>query len=495
MAGKRKEMKDIRNILSMLSQGYGTKHISKVLGCSRNTVKSYRDTILEKGLDYTQILKQPEEELERHFQAKVKETDEKYLVLHSSFAYVGKELEKTGVNLQLLWSEYKLHNPDGYSYPHYCRYYREYTKKKEVCMHFEHTPGDRLYIDYTGKKIPYVDRETGEIHECEIYISTMGYSQLTYIEATHGQSMEECAQSTNNALRFYGGVPKVLVPDNLKSTVTRADNYEAGLNSLFEKLANHYGCEVLPARARKPRDKAIVEKHVSIIYTRVFARLRNTTFFSMAEIKKAIRGMLEIHNATPFQGKETTRREMFDEEERHILSPLPVHPFEIMMHRNATVMKNCHIQLMEDKHYYSVPYRYVGEKVTIAYNSMEVRVYLKGECIAYHTRDAAPFKYTTVKDHLASTHRFVSDWSPEFFLNMAGKISPDVREYIGMVLSGKNYPEQLYRSCIDILAIGKKAGRERLVVEQNFDKTPQRLPAHDNIRGASYYSESIQTNE
>ena len=266
MAGKRIEMKDVHSIVLMLSQGYGTKHISAALGCARNTVKAYRAIIASKGLTYDELLSRPEEELERFFVSKKPEEDGRMDKLEDAFKNADEELGKVGVTKFLLWNEYRLSNPDGYSYPQFCKLYRERAETVDVTMHIEHKPGDKLYIDYTGKKIPYVDRTTGEVKDAEIFLTTLGYSEYTYVEAGPSQAQECFAESLRHALEYYGGVPLVLVPDNLKSAVAKADKYETEINSLLIKMAHHYDTGVLPARVRHPKDKSLVERHVEMVY-------------------------------------------------------------------------------------------------------------------------------------------------------------------------------------------------------------------------------------
>lgn len=514
MAGKRIEMKDVRSIVLMLDQGYGTKHISKTLGCSRNTVKAYRDAFAAKGLSYKDLLELPEEQLEKFFSSGPPEDDPRLGPLMKVFEGMDKELERVGVTRFLLWTEYARTATDPYSYAQFCKLYRDFTYKCDATMHIEHDPGDKLYVDFTGKKFPYVDKETGEELGAEVFIASMGYSDMTYLEACKSQTVEDFIMCVRHALEFFGGSPKILVPDNLKSAVETPDKYEAELNSTMAKLARHYGTTVIPARVKHPKDKPIVERHVTIAYQQVFAVLRNVTLFSIREINEAIRPHLKAMNTRKFQGKPFSRADLF-EEERSLLTALPAHPFEFDKQKWARVMKNCYVQLMEDCHYYSVPYRYIGSRVQIIYNSYEVSIWFKGERIAYHLRDYRKFKYTTISDHLPSTHQFVLSWSPEKFIGMAAQVSPFVQEYIERILSRSEPPEQLYKSCMGILALGKRLGNDRLIkacrlgmqvgainytfikktlankTENLFEEQSvqmRRLPQHENIRGMEIFN-------
>jgi transposase len=281
-------------------------------------------------------------------------------------------------------------------------------------------------------------------------------------------------------------------------------------------MANHYGCAVMPTRSYKPRDKSLVENNVRILYTRVHAELLTLTFFSIEELNQAVTVCIEKHNCMLFQGKDYSRKQAFEEVELQALQPLPKERYEIRKTNLVTVMKNSHIQLREDKHYYSIPYRYIGEKVKLSYTSKDVSIYLKGERIAYHFRERKPYKYTTVKEHLPSQHQFVSEWNPDKFTHWAAGIHPDVKTYIEGILSQQAYPETLYRACVGVLSMAKKVGRERLVkacqmgiqmntynygfisriisngtdkllMESDLKKMESQLPEHENLRGEDYY--------
>ena len=368
-------------------------------------------------------------------------------------------------------------------------------------------------MDFTGKHLHYVDRSTGEIIPAEVYVAVLGYSQLTFVEAVPSQKTEDLVQATVDTLEYLGGVPQALVPDNLKAAVTQASRYEPIINPVFLELANYYGTSVYPTRSRKPRDKALVERYVNLIYTRIFAVLRDRTFFSLAELNEAIREELTKHNQVPFQGRSYSRLQRFQQEEQPALTPLPLERFEVRKFRLVKVMKNGHVQLSDDHHYYSVPYRFIGEKVKLIYTARRVAIYCKHEQIALHVRDTRSYQYTTVKEHLSSQHGFVKGWCPEKFLTWAHRIDPDVEVYIRKILNQKWLPEQAYRSCVGILSMEKKVGKERLVSACRkgiqFDtfsyrfidrilrrklenatpeeSIPPTLPFHDNIRGKEYY--------
>ncbi|HYN44851.1 MAG TPA: IS21 family transposase [Candidatus Limnocylindrales bacterium] len=509
MAGKVINMSKVKQIIRLKENGVGLRAISKSMGISRNTVKKYLQLIEDKGYTFEALLTKQEEELEGVLSSPDQASQIRYEDLEKAFPHIEKELNRTGVNRWILWGEYKEKYPGGYSYPHFCMYLRQWMGTKKATMHFEHTPADKMFIDFAGKKLHWVDPTTGEVNTVEMYVAILGYSQLTYAQAVPSQKKGDFIAATENALHYFGGVPQVLVPDNLKSAVHKADKYEADLNADFSDFANHYNTSVLPARSFKPRDKSLVENAVSIVYSRIYAPLRDQVFHSLQALNAAVSDQLEIHNNKPFQKTPQSRRERFLAEESDKLKPLAQDRYEMKRFKFVTVMKNCHIILSDDKHYYSIPYRFIGRKVKMVYSHSQVSVYYNKERIAFHKRDAKYFGYTTMKDHLPSAHQFVADWNPDKFLSWAARIDPKVTHYISMILEAKTYPEQAYRSCVGILSQEKKVGRKRLIdaIERavhygayNYkiiqrilaggldrlkedDGQQMQLPFHENIRG------------
>lgn len=507
-------MSKLKQILLQRSNGIGLQTISKTLDISRNTVKKYLRLIDERGYDPAELLEMSDEELD----ALVGEPDqpvvERQRSLEELFPYFEQELQRTGVNREVLWGEYRRQYPDGYSYSQFCERLRQWLATQSATLHLEHYPGDKLFLDFTGKKLSIVDPESGEIIPVEVFVAILGYSQLTYVEAVFTQQLLDCVRAVENAFLYFGGVTRVLVPDNMKTAVHKADKFEAQLNGLFLELANHYQTSVLPARSYKPRDKSLVEGAVNMAYSRIFAPLRNQVFYSLKALNEAIVGLLEAHNSLSFQRRPQSRRQVFETEERPTLLPLPADRFEIKQYREVTVMKNCHVHLHDDRHYYSVPYRYIGKKVKLVYSASQVAVFYHRERIACHSRERKAYGYTTHKQHLPSTHQFVSDWNPDKFIQWAAGIDPAVKDYITHILDSKVYPEQAYRSCVGILSQERKVGRERLInaviraaqfgaynyttvhkiltlgldrLEEPAEPASGALPFHENIRGAGHY--------
>lgn len=512
MSGITLEMNTVQQIGLMYKQGLKIKVIARNLSLSKNTVKKYlRELELIKPTSEDDYCKTESDSISR--EVVPDENRSRLEILQAYFPDYEDHLKQTGMTLHLLWQRYKSVHNDGYEYSQFCHHYQKYNVTRQAVMHFEHEYGDRLYLDFAGKTVSYVERETGEIIECEFFVAVQGGSQETYARAVHSQQKADFIECVQDALFYYGGVPKVLIPDNLKSAVTKASRYDPTLNEDFLSMANHYQCTVMPARSLKPRDKSLVERHVAILYTRVYTRLYGQTFFSLKDLNEAIGKYVEEHNRMLFQGKDYSRRTLFDTCEKEALSPLPAARFELKDFVFVTVMKNCHIQYRVDRHYYSAPYRYIGEKVKVAVGVSTVEIYRKETRIALHIRDRRPYKYTSEKEHLPSGHQYVSEWNPDKFIQWGERIDPLVSEYIRKILDRPAYPETLYRGCSGILQFEKKVGKTRLVaacklglhlqshsytfiqgvlsrntesIEIEENNTIIELE-HENIRGNAYY--------
>jgi transposase len=390
--------------------------------------------------------------------------------------------------------------------------YRQWLKQTNPSLHIEHKAGDKVYIDFAGKKLQIVDKATGEIKAVEVFVSVLGCSQLTYVEAVMSQKKEDFIQCIENAFWYYDGVPQVIVPDNLRTAVKKANLYESLLNETFEDFVLHYQTHALPARVRKPKDKSLVEGGVKIVYQRIYRYLRDQMFYSLEDLNKAIRDLLQTHNNRQFKGRDYSRLDIYNELEKQYMKPLPASKYEIRQYAVGTVHKNCHVYLSTDKHYYSVPYQYIGKKIKIKYTSKNLFVYYKYEEIAIHLRDKTRYGYTTVRSHLPAEHQFVTDWNPERFIKWAEAIGPNTSRLIQHMLNRKQYPEQNYKSCLGVLHLEKKAGQQRLenaclraldyqmynysivkrILEKGLDLLEEKqldiaLPEHNNIRGNNYY--------
>jgi hypothetical protein len=344
-------------------------------------------------------------------------------------------------------------------------------------------------------------------------VTILGASQLIYVEAVKSQKLEDWIWANENAWRFYGGATRGICPDNLKSAVTKACNYEPLLNETYNDLARHYNTVILPTRPAKPKDKPLVENAVRIVYQRIFAKLRNQTFFSLQELNEAIWQELEKLNNTHFQRRETSRRELFNEIEKGQLQPLPVERYEIKQYQASKVEFNHHVYLREDKHYYSVPYQYTGKKVKTIYTGRMIEIYKDNDRIALHKRNRKKYGYTTDKKHMPATHQFIDGWNTDRFINWASKKGGAIQSFIELLLESKEHPQQAFKSCMGVLKLEKKYNNQDLekvckkAIEYNCisyrfidnslknnihkieDENPvdMKLPFHENIRGKDNY--------
>jgi transposase len=519
MANKPIDMKKIQTVLRLHFKQHSFRTIAKACGISKTTVRKYIELYERSNISARDVEELGEKDLADYFIEKKKiERNPRLQALEAFFPYVHKELRKTGVTRKLLWEEYLTKHPDGYRQSQFCEYYRRWMKRVSPTMHVVYKAGDKMLVDYCGKKLSIVDPETGEVSQAEVFVSILGASQLLYVQASASQKKEDFIDACEQALLAYGGVPRAIVTDNLKSAVTKSHRYEPQVNPDFADFADHYNMAVLPTRAYRPKDKALVEGAVRIIYTEIYARLRTREFNDLKSLNEAIHLLLEGINRRRLSARPYSRREFFEEVEAETLSPLPKRSFELRTRHSVTVLQNGHVHLKEDKHYYSVPYTYIRKKVQLTYTSKEVRIYYKYRCIALHPRTRSPFNYTTEQDHLASSHRQYTKWNATYFLNWAESINPVVKAFIEQILHRQKHPEQAYRSCIGILNLKKKVGPQRLIrvcsialdcqrysygavvdlLDRGIDKLelpeePKALPNHHNIRGKDYYQPSKNT--
>ncbi len=515
MPRKRTKVEKIREILRLNQElKFSTRQIAEAIQVSKTSVGEYLAEYRRSGLTFKDVQEMNDTELAEVFEKRNKTSNPLYEALSKEFPYYEKELARVGVTLFLLWEEYKERNPEGFSYSRFCHHYRMWESKLKAGMHIEHKAGDLIYADFTGKKMHYVNPKTGEIKAAEIFITILGASQLIYVEGVNSQKLEDWIWANENAWRYYGGTTRGICPDNLKSAVTRACNYEPLLNETYDDLARHYKTVILPTRPGKPKDKALVENAVRIVYQRIFAKLRNQTFFSLRELNEAIWEELEHVNNAPFQRRDISRRQLFNEIEKNELQPLPTQRYEIRQFQASRVEFNHHIYLREDKHYYSVPYPYTGQKVKTLYTSRMVEIYKDNERIALHKRERRAYGYTTEKSHMPAEHQFVEGWNTDRFVKWASKMGGSVEAFIKRLLDSKEHPQQAFKSCMGVLQLSKGYKPEDLEIvcgraleynsislkfiknslNNNIHKIEQekprerRLPFHENIRGKENYS-------
>jgi transposase len=528
MANQRIQMFQLKRIIE-LRVGNKSKHqIAQLLGISRNTLKSYLRQLLSHQSDLSVYLTWSEEQLIALLRTPLEQAQSddgkiSHAALYALFPQYANELSRVGVSRMTLWTEYCLANPTGVKYRQFCSLFERWQSTQKVTMHLEHKAGDKLFVDFAGDKLHLTDSETGEQIPLDFFVAILPCSQLTYAQCVMSQRKEDFILALSNALSYLGGVPQAVVPDNLKSAVTKADRYEPQINETLADFASHYGTCIFPARSRKPKDKALVENAVHILYGRIYAPLRNRIFHSLTDINLAISELLEGHNNALQKEKGCTRRERFIELEQAALMPLPPQHYLLRKFSLSKVHPNGHATLKEDKHYYSVPYRLVGKEVKLIYTHEMVEIYYNHQRVASHLRMIAKGRYTTLKEHLHPNHQWISGWSPIFFEEQADKIGGNTRLAIDQILCNTAYPEQAYRSCAGVLALAKSYTAVRLenacgralyynfvsatliksILERALDRldlhdqdtltTTQPaecrpiIPLHDNIRGAEIY--------
>lgn len=514
MPRKRISMDKVREIIRLKEQSkLGTRAIGRALNISRTVVGEYINKFELTGYSYDDIKAMDDDTLFEIIENGKKPTSERYRQLSEHFEYFAKELKRIGVTLQLLWQEYREKYPNGYGYSQFCYHYQVWRGSSELTMHIEQKVGDKMFVDFTGKHLQLVDRETGEFKDVEFFLAVLAASQYTYAEATASQKKPEWIKANVNAFHYFGGVPNAVVPDNLKPAVQNPNKYEPDINPEYAHFAQHYQTVILPARPGAARDKALVEGAVKIAYAWIFAALRNRIFYSLDELNQAIREELEKYNAKPMQKLKMSRKQLFDEIEKPALKPLPAEKYLSRKFKSLKVQFNYHIFLKDDNHYYSVPYRYSGKQVTVIYGDSVVEIFYKNSRIAFHKRVLTANGYSTIDDHMPSQHQFYAGWNPERFINWAKNIGPYVEVVVRKILENCHHPEQGYKVCLGILNLPQKFGPDRLnkackraidfdhygykaikkILDNNLENCQidcfEQLPTHDNIRGKNYYSE------
>ena len=431
------------------------------------------------------------------------------------FGKIHQELKRKGVTLMLLWYEYQNQTPNGYSYSRYCELYQGFIGKLKPNMRLTHRAGEKLFVDYSGLTVPWVDKTTGEVQHAQIFVAVLGASNYTFIEATADQSLISWVSSHVHAFEFFDGVTVCLVPDNLRSGITKSHLYDPDVNRTYQELADHYDVAVVPARARTPKDKSKVEVGVQGIQRWILAPLRDVTFFSVHDINEAIRPLLQAYNQRDFYELEGTRLSQYLEVDKPALKPLPVRPYGYAEWKKARAGIDYHIAVY--KHYYSVPYRYLKENIDVRFTLTTIECFHKGTRIAIHQRSYKP-GHSTIHEHMPRSHQDYAEWTPERMHTWANSIGPNTGQLIKALTEMHKIPEQSYRSCLGILRMGKIYGNERLenaairglhigairykniesILKSGLDQQPlpqlagEPMPAeptrlHDNIRGSKYF--------
>jgi transposase len=514
-------MHKIRQILLFLERGVSQRAIEKEIKTTRKTIALYLQKFQQTGQDFTELLKLPDDRLEQiiglHKPPAPQDADPRKAHFISQIMYFNKELSRTGVTRLLLWEEYIKEYPSGFQYSRFCDLLQDHMKLNNAVMHFVHTPAKLLEVDFAGDMLHYVDPSTGELIACPVYVAVLPFSGYGYVEALPDAKLPQVVKALNHTINYFGGVPLTVKSDNMRQWVSKSCKYEPVFTDMLEQWANHNNIALLAARPYKPKDKPSVENNVKITYRRIYAALRNHTFHSLSELNKAIKEKLDQHHQLNFQKKTFSRQELFDGQEKTLLQPLPESAYSIRHYTKAKVQKHYHVLVGEDGHFYSVPYRYIGKEVRIAYDQDTVEIYHESQRIAVHTRNYSSHGYTTVKDHMPERHQAItlqSGWSAEYYLKKAKDNGPHTLRFFKKLMDGKLVIDQSYPSCTGLLRLMDAYGSVRMeaackrglrghkfsytaiktILDNNMDLLEEdsakefRIPAHNNLRGPESYN-------
>ncbi|MFC6522965.1 IS21 family transposase [Undibacterium arcticum] len=515
MANNRLSMRKILEVLRLFFElGRSKREIARVIGASPTTVSDYLSRIKLAGLSYPLPPEMDEQALDRLLfppsePSAVQRPEPDWAQVHDG-------LRRKGVTLDLLWQEYKSEQPEGYQYSAFCGHYRRWRQRLTLSMRQTHTPGERLFLDYAGQTVSVTDQHSGEIREAQIFVAVLGASNYTFLEATWSQQLPDWIGSHVRPMNFYGGTTELWVPDNLRSGVTKASRYEPDINPTYQDLASHYEVGVLPARARKPKDKAKVENGVLVVERWVLARLRHQRFFSINELNRVLRDLLTDLNARPFKKLPGCRASAFAEMDQPALRPLPEKAYEYAEWKLARVGIDYHVDV--GGHYYSVPCQFARQQVDVRTTATTVEVFHRGTRLASHVHCTFKGRHTTIDAHMPPAHRAVAGVTAETLRSQATAIGPRTEVLIERLLHQRRHPQQAFRSCLGVLRLGQEFGTARLEaacvralkhnavswksvhsilkhgLDQQVQAADQRvldLPEHENVRGAAYYQTSL----
>jgi transposase len=512
LAAERLSMRKLREILRLhLEKGLGPRAIARSLSVSPGTVSGYLGRVrvakltwplppeLDEDVALTRLLFADERK------ARPGRPEPDWGRLHL-------ELRKKHVTKQLLWEEYKAEQPDGYQFSQFCERYARWAATLSVTMRQTHVAGEKLFLDFSGDGVDVVDPETGEKRKAKLFLAVLGASNFTYAEPVLSEELATWVKCHVNALEYMGGATQVWVPDNLKSAVTRPHRYEPDLNPTYAELARHYGVAVIPARVRKPRDKAKVEQGVLLAERWILAALRHRTFFSLEEVRQAVRPLLEKLNSRPMKKLKKSRRDVFEEVERAALRPLPTRRYEYAEWARPRVRVDYHVEF--DGHYYSVPYQLVGQQLDVRATASTLEVMHGGRRVTSHVRSFERCGHTTKSEHMPKSHQAQAEWTPLKLMEWAKRTGPATAALVEEILRHRVHARHGFQACLGVLHLGRKYEAERIeaacaralrmractyksvaaILSNNLDREPVReeprpeaLPVHGNVRGPGYY--------
>jgi transposase len=512
MPAVRSSMRKIKDVLRLKYEArLSHRQIAASLKLSVGVISKYAHAAKAAGLSWPLPADLNDRELEDRLFPSTPQVREFAL---PDCGYLHQELKRKGVTLMTLWEEYRdTCQGQAYQYAQFCVHYRKYLSRIKLSMRQTHKAGEKLFVDYSGDGVPMIDRHTGEIHRAQIFVAVLGASGYTFAEATLSQKLPDWIGSHVRAFAFFEGVAEIVVPDNLKSAVTKPCFYEPELNSTYADMAQHYSVAIIPARPYKPSDKAMVELGVLLVQRWITAKLRHHTFFSLRELNQAIAQLLTGLNSRPFQkNKAESRRSLFDSLDRPAMKASPVQAYEYAEWKKVRVNIDYHIEV--DRHYYSVPFQLAKQQLEVRLTATVVEVLNKGARVAAHPRSQLEYRSSTITEHMPKAHQKHLEWTPARLISWGTSIGVATAAIIRHLLESKPHPEMGYRSCLGVLSLAKRYGKERLEVAsartlsigspkrksiqsileagldrhvELFQEAETSLPVHGNVRGAEYY--------
>lgn len=509
-------MRKLVEIMRLEASGLSRRQIALSCQVARSTVAEHLEKMKAAGLTWPLAPDVDEGELERRLFASARSRPVERPL--PDWACAHRDLSRKGVTLRLLWEEYRVGQPDAYRYSQFCEHYRRWAKTLDVCLRQTYRAGERLFVDYAGLTMPVRDAQSGQTQEAQIFVAALGASHYLYAEATRTQQLPDWIEAHVHAYEYFGGVPALTVPDNLKSAVSKACRYEPDLNPTYQDMASHYGTAVLPARPAKPRDKAKVESGVQVIEQEVLAPLRHHTFFSLAELNQAIWKRLAEVNRRPFRKLKVSRQDLFLEVDKPALQPLPAHRYEYAEFKKARVNIDYHIEVLG--HYYSVPYELRGEQLDVRLTARMVEVLHRGRRVAAHPRDERKGLHSTERAHMPRAHQEHLAWTPSRIIDWAGTIGAHCARAVQQIIESRPHPEQGYRAALGILRLTKGYTPSRVeaacqralaldvcryrsiqsILQTGMDRESLEPASagtcpldHPNVRGSEYYAQPQET--
>jgi transposase len=508
-------MRKIKEVLRLHSLGLAQRQIARSCSIGQSTVSEYLKAAAAASLEWEEIDDWNDARVAAALLPGRPAEPSRSRLPEPDYGGIHAELQKhKHLTLQLVWEEYRGVHSNGYGYSRFCELYQRWRRTQEVVLRQEHRAGEKLFVDYAGKTVAVQDPATGERREAQLFVAVVGASSYTFAEATWTQGLADWIGSHIRAFEFLGGVTEIVVPDNLKSGVTKTCRYEPGVNVTYEEMAGHYGVAVVPARPRKPRDKAKVEAGVLLVERWILASLRKRTFFSLGEVNEAIAELLTRLNQRPFRKREGSRQSLFVTLDQLALRALPAERYQYGEWKTARVNIDYHVEF--GNHFYSVPYALTQQEVEVRATDTTVEIFHRGVRVASHLRSSVPYRATTLHEHRPKSHQKHLEWTPSRLLDWARTIGPATAEVFDRIMASKRHPEQGYRSCLGILRLGSQYPKERVeaaarravtlnactyqsvksMLQHNLDtlapetdsgKAPKTPLDHPNLRGPEYF--------